>query len=392
MGMAASQARLLTITARIHDVEYQAQSIQNAKVQLATQSDQVYNEYLEALDATTLTISTIDSDGAKSTITANFNNLFSHNRVRPSDGSEYALHNDKGKLVVEDDVYKAYYAFKDNDPYAFAAYMLGQNVAEDGSADNGNFTKSVHTFEEQIYQNGLVTDDKDKKIASDSQIAQLRKALENYVSDGDIYSGNLKPEYNKNEDREKYEGVLNQYRDALYSRFGKDILTSKLDNIGQGVSGQLVDTKNYNQDDFNYYVSIFNQIKMSGGCVPISDYNGMFGDASSNSDWLKSMIECGKFTIDIVSKDKNGKYSMNGTSPSSDTSLSYTTTTTIDNTALKKAEAKYEKGLKDIDKKDKKYDLTLSKLETERQALTTEYDSVKKVIQDNIDRTFGIFS
>ena len=392
MGMAASQARLLTITARIHDVEYQAQSIQNAKVQLATQSDQVYNEYLEALDATTLTISTIDSDGAKSTITANFNNLFSHNRVRPSDGSEYALHNDKGKLVVEDDVYKAYYAFKDNDPYAFAAYMLGQNVAEDGSADNGNFTKSVHTFEEQIYQNGLVTDDKDKKIASDSQIAQLRKALENYVSDGDIYSGNLKPEYNKNEDREKYEGVLNQYRDALYSRFGKDILTSKLDNIGQGVSGQLVDTKNYNQDDFNYYVSIFNQIKMSGGCVPISDYNGLFGDASSNSDWLKSMIECGKFTIDIVSKDKNGKYSMNGTSPSSDTSLSYTTTTTIDNTALKKAEAKYEKGLKDIDKKDKKYDLTLSKLETERQALTTEYDSVKKVIQDNIDRTFGIFS
>ena len=56
MGMAASQARLLTITARMHDVEYQAQSIQNAKIQLATQSDQVYQNYLEALDATTLTI------------------------------------------------------------------------------------------------------------------------------------------------------------------------------------------------------------------------------------------------------------------------------------------------------------------------------------------------
>ena len=47
MGMAASQARLLCITARIHDVEYQAQAIQAAKVQLATQSDQVYQEYLE---------------------------------------------------------------------------------------------------------------------------------------------------------------------------------------------------------------------------------------------------------------------------------------------------------------------------------------------------------
>ena len=46
MGMAASQARLLTITARMHDVEYQAQSIQNAKIQLSTQSDQIYQNYL----------------------------------------------------------------------------------------------------------------------------------------------------------------------------------------------------------------------------------------------------------------------------------------------------------------------------------------------------------
>ena len=42
--------------------------------------------------------------------------------------------------------------------------------------------------------------------------------------------------------------------------------------------------------------------------------------------------------------------------------------------------------------KDKKYDMELSKLETEREALKTEYDSVKKVISDNIERTFGIFS
>ena len=54
MGMAASQARLLSITARIHDVEYQAQSIQNAKLQLATQEDRIYTEYNEALNATTL--------------------------------------------------------------------------------------------------------------------------------------------------------------------------------------------------------------------------------------------------------------------------------------------------------------------------------------------------
>ena len=42
MGLAASQLRLLSLTARIHDVEYQAQMIQSAKLQLAIQEDEVY--------------------------------------------------------------------------------------------------------------------------------------------------------------------------------------------------------------------------------------------------------------------------------------------------------------------------------------------------------------
>ena len=105
------------------------------------------------------------------------------------------------------------------------------------------------------------------------------------------------------------------------------------------------------------------------------------------------MIECGKITIDIVNtNNKTGEVSFNGTSPSSDSYLSYTTTTTMDKTALAKAEAEYEHKTQQINQKDKKFDNDLSKLETERTALTTEYDSVKKVISDNIERTFGIFS
>jgi thiamine biosynthesis lipoprotein ApbE len=105
------------------------------------------------------------------------------------------------------------------------------------------------------------------------------------------------------------------------------------------------------------------------------------------------MIESAQLSIDTVTTDKKtGEVTFTGTSPSSDTSISYTTTSSIDKTAEAKAEAKYEHDLKEIDKKDKQYDLTLSKLESERTALTTEYESVKKVIEDNIDRTFGIFS
>ena len=64
-------------------------------------------------------------------------------------------------------------------------------------------------------------------------------------------------------------------------------------------------------------------------------------------------------------------------------------TGSIDTKAIKVAEAKYEHDLKEIEQKDKQFDLTLTKLETERQALTTEYESVKKVVEENIDRTFN---
>ena len=45
-----------------------------------------------------------------------------------------------------------------------------------------------------------------------------------------------------------------------------------------------------------------------------------------------------------------------------------------------------------INNKDTKFDTELSKLETERTTITTEMDSIKKVKDDNIERTFGIFS
>ena len=52
MGMSSSQARLLSLTARQHDVEWRAQKLQAEKLQLANDSDHVYNKYLRELNAT----------------------------------------------------------------------------------------------------------------------------------------------------------------------------------------------------------------------------------------------------------------------------------------------------------------------------------------------------
>jgi len=50
MGMAASQARLLSLTGRQLDVELRAQVLQARKLQLDNNSKQIYNDYMEALD------------------------------------------------------------------------------------------------------------------------------------------------------------------------------------------------------------------------------------------------------------------------------------------------------------------------------------------------------
>lgn len=382
MGMAASQARLLTITARMHDVEYKAQSIQNAKIQLATQSDQVYKEYCDALNASSLTI----TDSNKNIMTANFNNMCGINAVET--GNKYALRNSSNKLIVSDDIEEGYHDFISKggtDPYLFAIWMM--NGEETDLTEMEEEFTGKDGIEEGIASTTSNLSDKPedlRKILSDASTAagttfESYEELENYLSSmntSDTAYDNMK-KYLDN-----YKETNNYYRYTLYQQNSETIF----EKAGY-------DKIDYNQDNFNYYSEIFKEIQAAGDCVSIDDYNGIAGDAANDSDWLKNMIECGKITVDIVNFDKKtGEVSFNGTSPSSDSYLSYTTTSTIDKTALAKAEAEYEHKTKQINQKDKKFDMDLSKLDTERTALKTEYESVKKVITDNIERTFGIFS
>ena len=382
MGMAASQARLLTITARMHDVEYQAQSIQNAKIQLATQSDQIYQNYLEALDATTLTIK--DYEG--NTIAANFNNLFGIDAVDTKD--KYALFDDRGRLVVEDEIATAYNEFKnsgaESDAYAFAMWMLNPNgcnpedidltdaessIAADTSNLSDKQAKLTKIAAEAL--NGLNSTD-DLDFTYDK--AGLEMAVEQFPDNKSLQ-----------EALDEYNGLEKSYRYKLYQQNPEAIYNKQYGEDGEGY---------FDNNDFNYYVRMYNEIQQAGGCVSIDEFNGpLNGDASTDGDWLKNQLSSGKFSISIVNTDKkNGDISFSTTSTATDSSLAETTTSTIDKKALAKAEAEYEHESKKIDQKDKKYDMELSKLETEREALKTEYDSVKKVVSDNIERTFGIFS
>ena len=56
------------------------------------------------------------------------------------------------------------------------------------------------------------------------------------------------------------------------------------------------------------------------------------------------------------------------------------------------AEAKYNREMNKIQAKDKQYDLELKNIDTEHNALQTEYESIKSVIDKNIERNYKMFS
>ena len=364
-------------------------------MQLANRSDAVYNEYLEALDATTLTLEAIDpTSGVQSTVTASFNKLCSRNRLQPSDGSNYAIRDKQGRLVVEDDIYEAYNDFRNDgydDPYLFALNMaLGGNLQHmlDNNANTVQGQNLLKTAEENTYTNLGKTND--RSINLEKYHAELiniiKKAKGNEATNNNIYDREAVVNANNKDLLAEYDETMLKYRAILYSQHADDVAVAT-----DGNDETL--KEHFNMDDFNYYLEIYQQIKTCGGCVSIDFYDGMDGDAANDSEWLKNMIQCGELTVERVKHDKTtNEITFNTSSPSSDSCLTYTQTSKIDSATLAKAEAKYEHDLGEINKKDKQYDLTLTKLETERTALTTEYESVKGIIKKNVEKSFNVFN
>ena len=408
MGMAASQARLLTITARQHDVEYKAQSIQEAKLRLATQQDEVYQEYLAALDATTLTV----KDWEGNVKTATFNNLCGPNAIEIATGNQYVFRDSRGALIVPDEVKNTYEKYKQSggasDPYLFAYYALGLDgdefIEKIKEAENSVLEKYeslyINNNIQEILQNAF------KYFCTQVGLESTDSAYQDYsprdlgLHGGveDIFNAWMNDEFNGVD-------LSNDPEMLKYKSLAKGNAETISYNLYKSHSQEIWETaglgNEIDQTQFDYYVKWFRAIEAEGGfCTSINDYNSTLPgnedtrvSAANDSEWLQNMIKCGKITVDLLNTDKKtGAVSFSSTGVPSDSILEYTTTTTIDKSAMAKAEAEYEHKNRQINQKDKQFDMDLSKLDTERSALAKQYDSLTKVIDDNIERTFGIFS
>lgn len=94
--MSSSQARLMSLTARLSDLEYSAQSVQNSKIRLADRSEASTREYQAALNQEKLTVYSPDT---LNKIDATAYNLTTYNAISTMDRQRF-LHDLEGRILV----------------------------------------------------------------------------------------------------------------------------------------------------------------------------------------------------------------------------------------------------------------------------------------------------
>jgi len=320
MGLSASQAKMLSLTARLSDLELRAQTISNAKIRLSDESAGASQKYSDALNKQNLKVySGLQSNGTSSYVGATAANLTTYGAISSTDKQRF-IKTSAGAVLVSKNISDCY---KKATIYDDSWYMTNQP---------GYLTSVPLTYD--TYKN---------------------MSLSQLLTDGRFYNFVFDVE-----GRPDLDG--NGSRD--YPDF--PILCQQ---IG---SGKL-----------EYYQTLFLDMLKDG-------YQEIPDDKMNSSEWLQSQIDGGNIYLyeydSTAGTAGTGDYT-NVSWTSGDATLSEVT----DTTDTAKAEAEYETTMASIQSKDKRFDMQLSDIDTEHTATQTEIESVKKVMNKNIERSFKIF-
>lgn len=152
MGMAAGQARLLSITTRMSDNELRAQLINNDKMRLATKSAQVSEAYTTALNEAQMMFTNYDADNKTSYKELTYNALTAYNPYN----NQYAISNASGQVLVSETDAKNFKNANGNLNTFLASYgleystdyfssLISTNVVKNGSVPvNGQEVKAPY--------------------------------------------------------------------------------------------------------------------------------------------------------------------------------------------------------------------------------------------------------
>lgn len=340
MGMSASQARFLGLTARKTNVEFEGQQINQQRTTLSNQSANYYNDLLgmavpvpPSVDDYTKAVYTFEDGALTNQITA--------------------------MIAQNNGTYTVSYlrTWKDDFSMVSAATSI---VTRTTDGANNNYKVGSNTLRKLGEFDGDAINDEYLKSLSEDQLKQLLKEEEQYLS-------LLKQKYGDGDYMVRYvqNTTTGEYEPYFY----------KLDNL----QNANYDANGNSQSNINCYKigteTKTEEVKAVEGCEIEKDSSGRY--------------------INITIKDASGNkitYAL--------TTTTATDQAAYDDAMNQYEYEKYEydQAIQDINSKieiiqseDKNLELRLKQLDTEQDAISTEIDAVQKVIEKNVESSFKTF-
>jgi hypothetical protein len=358
MGMAASQARFLSLTARKTNVEFEGQQINQQRTSLSNESSNYYSQLCNMVVPTppssedyTKTVYTFTDGSETNTVNsliAQRNGMYIVNYTQSYE-TENVVSN--GSVVVTK---------KTDNTTNDTSYYVGATKLR---AMNPNATVNDADVKNDAYLSTLETAQVEDILTMENQY--LTMLTEKYgTSDWFV-------KYQQNSSTGAYEPVFynkQQVEDADYS----DKTSASLSGIKSYVYGQTTETRDIKnaqarveQDTSGRYISVCIYETNADGSIKTDDNGNQIGT---------------EYTLTATTQSDDNAYN--------DAMNQYNYNKAQYDQEVQAINAKIEI----VQSQDKDLELRLKQLDTEENAISTEMDAVKKVVSKNVENTFKTFN
>lgn len=233
MGMAAGQARLLSITSRMSDNELRAQMINNEKMRLATKSSQVSEAYTTALNDAQMMFTNYDADNNATYQQLTFNALTAYNPYN----NQYAISNASGQVLVSE---------KDATNYKAANGDLNKFLGYYGLENTTTYFDNLNEYANADgtipYSTGEKDDDGNMILANTGYTAEMLKAAYEGTNGHQGYNTTV-----ASEQYYQYTTSLSKFNEA-YTNWSATIATNMSNYLSGTLKGNGKDLNTIKQD------------------------------------------------------------------------------------------------------------------------------------------------
>ena len=346
MGLSATQARYLQLTARKSDNEYQAQQINQMRSNLADKMQDISMKYSNGINNRQLNFVVPSGDGSNvssvrltyDTITAEYPN-----------GLGYTLIDKYGTEVR---------------PNEKSAVALREQAKADLAAARaeGTFRVSVPGSDNNTVAVD-VTGDNYMTLIGNSAVVQNKNGQ---LVDSETFQKNIK-------------GMSAEGFSQYWNMMGFSFV---------GTEQSQIMTQHQNADKLAAAEKAYEAAMAQAD--EIENKSCIYDDRCNDPEYLENQLRTGQWTLQRLSTtavDEKGEFIMEEVYYGSVGNITDTLYTEDDASIT----AEYDTKMDYFEHKDKELELQLQQLQTSHNAIQTEIDSVKKVIEKNVEKSFKTF-